>query len=207
MGRIVGIVLAAGKSLRMGRDKLSLPVGKKLLGSFVFESALQSALEKVIVVTAANDTPAWITSPFFEQPSREKWVHVKSEYSHLGQAHSLQCGIRAAQTYEPAAVMILLADQPFVGMDMINHLINYYCVSQTSYVAACFEGILRPPVIFSEGWFKELMGLKGDEGARKLLRRGLSKGISVAFENPLLFFDVDTMDQYQSLIKMAEKNK
>jgi len=95
--------------------------------------------------------------------------------------------------------MILLADQPYVNSDMLNELLQRYRVSSAKYIAAAHLGLPQPPVIFDKELFGELGKLKGDEGARKILRCLELEGLVVEYSNPLLFFDVDTKATYDTL--------
>ncbi|MFC4766735.1 nucleotidyltransferase family protein [Effusibacillus consociatus] len=199
--KIVGIYLAAGKSSRMGENKLSLEAGDTTLGSFALKTALKSQLSKVIVVTKKGDNLAWMDPILFCTSSQEKWYHVECKESDKGQAHSLRCGVETARRFGAEGVMILLADQPLVSLEFINKMISQYLKNRRlHYVAASYQGIPRPPVLFSQIMFEALMKLQGDEGARGLLRRDtLMSGMLVEHDDPDCFFDIDTRQQYRQI--------
>jgi molybdenum cofactor cytidylyltransferase len=122
---IVGIYLAAGQSTRMGSDKLRLPLGSIHLGSYALAAALRSSLDYVWVIV--NDIAVdWMDSTFYQDPIRRKWSVINCPEARLGQAYSLRCGIQAALAMEATAVMLLLADQPFITSEMINELIVWF---------------------------------------------------------------------------------
>ncbi|WCN36274.1 NTP transferase domain-containing protein [Aneurinibacillus uraniidurans] len=203
-GGIFGIYLAAGKSSRMGFDKLLLPLGSMPLGSLALHTALMSQLDRILVVTKEEDSLDWIDPSLLVSPLCEKWCSIPCATASQGQAYSLRCGLQEAQRGEAKAVMILLADQPFVSCEMINELIFHYKKSlrenkQCDYVAASYQEILRPPILFSNQLFPVLLKMQGDKGARQLLRKGAAfEGITIEYEDAREFHDVDTEEEYFS---------
>lgn len=199
---IIGIYLAAGKSSRMETNKLSLPLGDTTLGSLALQTALQSCLEHIVVVTKEEDLLGWMNPIFFSHTMRGCWSQVSCIDAGKGQSHSLRCGLREGQRRSAEGVMILLADQPFISIEIINDLIfQYDRLSQENqrnhFAAARFQGIVRPPVLFSHELFPVLLELQGDEGARKLLRRHLPAGMIVDYDDERAFFDIDTNEEYE----------
>ncbi|MCM3125247.1 MULTISPECIES: NTP transferase domain-containing protein [Bacillaceae] len=187
---IIGIYLAAGESKRMGRDKRYLPYHQLPLGSVALNEALESHLDHTIVVTRTEDSLDWLkckTLPI-------KWSRMDCLRANDGQGLSIQCGLKKAIEAKADAVMILLADQPFINREVINILIDSYKKEPGCfYIAAGKRQIPMPPVLFSSECFPYLQKLKGDQGARKILRGELfNKGKIIDFHDPLLFFDVDT---------------
>ncbi|AZS15876.1 nucleotidyltransferase family protein [Paenibacillus lutimineralis] len=201
--RVHGIYLAAGQSSRMGVNKLKLRLGDMSLGSYALHAAINSNLDYVWVI--AGDAGAdWIDSSFFEEPMKRKWSAIYCPEASKGQAYSLRCGIEAAISMETAAVMIFLADQPLVTSEMINELLQRYDKESAydrsvNYVASASDGLPRPPVIFGQRMYPDLLRLQGDQGARYLIRQGI-QGICLEFDDPDLFMDVDTEEDYRFLL-------
>jgi len=200
MKRVIGIYLAAGQSCRMGSDKLQLQVGNIKLGSMALAAAVRSELEGVIVVTGGKGVPGWVHHDLVKEPMRAKWTYVECPEAHLGQAYSLRCGLEAAQRLGPDGVMILLGDQPCITVEVVNDLLRCYADHRASYVAACHAGLSRPPVIFGKETFPNLEKLEGDAGARHILRSEKLDGFTVTFDDPTLFYDVDTQEDYRMLL-------
>lgn len=201
---VIAIYLAAGKSRRMGINKLELPWGEKTIGNSVLAKAVKSDLAHTIVVTRELNQLGWIDDTLFQTPLREKWKAVTCSEAEKGQAHSLHMGLRAAMKMDPKGIMILLADQPLLPLRIINELICHYldCLQKnmnTPYLAASFQGIPRPPIIFSPRVVPDLLKLEGDEGARQLFKKAKLTGRLVDYENEWNFFDVDTKEDYEFL--------
>jgi len=199
---IVGIYLAAGKSKRMGTAKLELPLNGKSLGSLALEVAIGSRIDKVLVITKEDDPLTWVDSSLTETPLQQKWNHVLCKNAGTGQSASLQCGVRAAMKLEATAVIVILADQPYITTGLLNQLIDTYKENKAPYVASVFKGIMKPPILIDASLFTKIFALKGDEGARRLFSNGLL-GIKIEHDDDKLFFDVDTPIDYKKIRDMS----
>lgn len=201
--KIVGIYLAAGKSERMGSDKLSLPLGDGKLGSRALKTALHSKLDHIFVVTREDDLLEWIHPSLFLAPYVQRWSHLPCAESMQGQSSSLKCGIKKAINSQADGAMVILADQPFLSKDIINEILVLFGEGKSyDFVAASHKEIMRPPVLFSERQFWRLMKLEGDEGARKWLRKsGHHHGVMKEYTDYKSFIDIDTREEYR-LVKM-----
>ncbi|MFS1511433.1 nucleotidyltransferase family protein [Chengkuizengella sp. SCS-71B] len=198
--QIVGVFLAAGNSIRMEKNKLNLPLGEQTLGSITLKTAIQSSLDHVVVVTKKQDTLQWISPCILSPPSRKKWTQQTCISAIKGQAYSIKCGVKKAMKLQPKAIMILLADQPFISKQLINKLIENYIQNKNAYfVGPSFQNSIRPPILFSHQMFPALMHLKGDIGARYLLKKvqWREKGIIFPIEHSTPFIDVDTKEDYE----------
>jgi xanthine dehydrogenase accessory protein pucB len=181
----------------MGTNKLSLPLSTFTIGNSSLRTALSSSLEHVLVVTKKGDSLDWIDPSLFCSPYSSQWTHVVCDDAEKGQAHSLKRGILAAMSENPKGIMILLADQPYLSRATINELVTTYLNDsvQRDFVAARYDGIARPPVIFSPRVIPNLMKLQGDVGARKLFQE--LEGIYVEFPDAKDFYDIDTKEDYE----------
>ncbi|WP_169507565.1 NTP transferase domain-containing protein [Paenibacillus harenae] len=189
----------------MGRSKLCLPVGARPLGSIALEAAAASLLNGVAVVTQAEDSLDWIPSFMFENPHRRKWIHVPCETARLGMAESLKCGLMRVQGLQAHAVLVILADQPFVNAVMIDHMVSQYNNENKAFIAARYEGIPRPPVLFDSCMFPDLLQLQGDEGARRMIQNvGKEKSMMIDWHDAKCFIDIDTQNDYESLLYEKE---
>ncbi|REB06091.1 hypothetical protein DVB69_14245 [Sporosarcina sp. BI001-red] len=195
--KIVGVFLAAGNSSRMKSQKLALPVGSMTLGSLALETALKSSLEEVYVITKVYDHAEWIPSRMKENA---RCKIIKCTTSHEGQSESLRCGITQARENGARGVIVLLADQPFVTLQMISGLIDRFKQNPAlDFVATTVDQSIMPPVLFSSSMYSDLMKLRGDKGARAILRGSfLQKGVLIPCADRRLVFDVDTKKDYET---------
>ena len=188
---IMGIYLAAGSSTRMGTNKLALKLGNKALGSWGLEKALDSRLQEVILLsTAANCFD-------FSGQSTKKLTHIKVNSLQPSHSLSLTTGIEYANTLQSDAVVIILADQPFITTNMINDLIDLFIKNPSCpFVASSFQGCIQPPILIAKKLFPDVLLIKGDYGAKHILKKSLNKGILAPFYDEKLFVDIDQKKDY-----------
>lgn len=194
---IIGIYLAAGSSRRFGYDKLSFPFKGKPIGAHALSTALNSKLHSVSVVTKGGHI-RWLT-PFL---TNEKCRQIICDKAYLGQSESIKCGLHAAEAYNAEAMMILLADQPCIKVNLINQLIDTFISEKNAlFVAFRYEHIICPPILMSRKMFQGLYQLKGDQGAKSLLLDKASEGMFIELSEQSLFFDIDTKEDYKYMLQ------
>ena len=191
---IVGMVLAAGQSSRLGRPKQLLLLHGEALLRYTVRNILASALDEVLVVVG-HEADA-VRAAIAGLPVA---IVVNADAA-LGQSTSLVAGIRALPT-ETAAAIVLLGDQPSIDPAVINALIAAWRNTGAPLVAPKYRNGLGNPVLFDRSIFPELMALKGDTGARPIVRAQRRAGtlhqVPVAGTTPS---DVDTDDDYAALL-------
>ena len=167
MESVAGILLAAGKSSRMGRMKQTLPFKGKTLLAHSLAQALRSNLEEVILVLGHRFEEIEKTLPAALLLDKLRIVENRN-YSE-GLSTSIIAGLDAVEN-RYNHVMILLADMPGVETKMINLLMARYLDSGLPLGAISAGGRAVHPVIFSAGLYPEIRQLKGDVGARSILK-------------------------------------
>ncbi|WP_394231991.1 NTP transferase domain-containing protein [Niallia oryzisoli] len=203
--KVVGVYLAAGDSRRMRRNKLALELNGSPLGSLALQSALASTINHVLVMTKQDDKLDWIAPHLFTQEYRKKWTSIQLKESNQGQSYSIRSGLQEAIDLGADAIVLQLADQPYVDTTIINLLIEAFEKDPAKLFFACsHQGVVRPPVLFTEKFFSILMGLKGDRGARDLLNGHYrEKGEIVKYDKEELFVDVDTIEDYVKITNVS----
>lgn len=188
------IILAAGSSSRLGRPKQLLPFNGKSLLEHTVDVANDSIAEPVIVILGAN-------ADMLEKEISEKKIHVEvnNEWQE-GMASSVRCGITALMRVAPEAdaAIIMVCDQPFVSPELLNELINQQKNTGKPIVASQYEKTIGPPALFHKTIFPELLKLKGDAGARKIIEQRKDDVATVSFKKGNI--DIDTEADYKTIL-------
>ncbi|MCD9023317.1 nucleotidyltransferase family protein [Cohnella silvisoli] len=193
--RIAGIYLAAGQSKRMGIPKLSLElVPGSFLGSIALKRMLASKqIDTVTAVVRKSDTLNWIPEKEWGTNGSGKLRIARCEDAALGMSYSLREGLRATLSESPQAIMIVLADQPFITSELLDNLVAVYRDRpDLDFVACVGANAAMPPVLFAPSMFDAISRLEGDRGARKLLASPAYRGSLVPVKSDLVFTDIDT---------------
>lgn len=189
-----GVILAAGLGRRMGALKQLLPLHGRPLVQHVIDAARDSVLEHVLLVLGHEHEAvlAGIDAAGVD-------VIVNRDYAQ-GQSTSLRAGLSHGP--EADGVMFLLGDQPVVGSALIDTLIDTFAAERPAAVLPVHRGRPGNPVILGRDLMREAAALTGDTGARPLLRLHERRVRRVEVEDAALLRDVDTMDDYLTLLAM-----
>lgn len=188
------IILAAGKSNRLGSPKQLLQYrGKGLLQNAV-EAALKTNIKPLIIITGAN--ASLIEKELIHYPVKQ----VFNENWQDGMASSINCGLAYAEqiVHDLDGVLLMACDQPFVDGDLLNNLIEKQKESGAPITACGYEEVIGIPAIFHKSIFPELKSLEGDTGAKKIIRNNADKIAVISFQNGEI--DIDTKSDYVNLL-------
>jgi CTP:molybdopterin cytidylyltransferase MocA/xanthine/CO dehydrogenase XdhC/CoxF family maturation factor len=188
--RIGGVVLAAGLSSRMGRNKLILPLGGKPIVRHAVEAALASRLDPVLVVTG-ND-PTAIKRAL--DGLAVTFVH-NADFA-KGLSTSLHKGI-AALPADCAGALVLLGDMPGITQGLIDRVIAGFANSRTICVATA-KGQRGHPVLWGRQFFPQIQALTGDAGARALMAAHADAVCEIAVDDGAILTDIDTEADLQA---------
>jgi molybdenum cofactor cytidylyltransferase len=187
---IAGLLLAAGRGRRFGADKLSA----KLAGKAVIRwsaAALAPAVDAMFVVVpigakAVNQALSRLDVCFVENLSRDEGI-----------ASSIRAGI-AALPSEVEAVVIALADQPYVDPNVAVALCERWRAGGVAAVAPAYSDGRGHPVLFARECFGALLELRGDVGARGVLEALGERAATIRIDAAAPI-DVDTVEDLQAL--------
>ena len=188
-GSVGGIVLAAGASTRMGRNKLFLELEGQTLLRRVVGRALQADLDPVIVVLGHEAARAR------RELSRLPCELVINPHYARGMSSSLRSGI-ARLPATAAGALVLLADMPFVTVPMIRTLVGRHRESAAPLVISQYGDVSAPPVLYDRSLFAELQALEGDGCGKRVIERHRSQAIALPWPVAALR-DLDAPDDYE----------
>lgn len=163
--KIAGIILAAGQSRRMGKpNKLLTTLDGVSFIRHVADVALAAGLDEIIVVTGheAEQMHAQLSGLTVRFAHNENFAQ--------GLASSLQTGIAALDETIDAA-LVLLSDMPFITEETVRTIGRSFSLEHDERISVPhFQGRRGNPVLWPRRYFRELLSLSGDQGARALLK-------------------------------------
>jgi len=189
---IAAIVLAAGKSSRMGANKLLLPLDGHSLVWHAINTACASSADVVLVVLGneAERVAAALSPGRYQRVDNPRFAE--------GLSTSLQAGLDALPENVDGA-LILLADMPFTASATLEALLAAAREAPDRIAAMNQGGRPIPPVYWPCALFAALHDIRGDEGGRSLLMLSPEAVHLVAMAQPEEALDVDAPEDYQRI--------
>jgi molybdenum cofactor cytidylyltransferase len=192
--RVGAILLAAGRSTRMGADnKLLAEIGGRPLVRIAAEQALKSKARPLVVVTGHQHERVQTALKGLDVTL----VH-NPDFAE-GLSTSLKSGLSALPDDVDGA-LVLLADMPRVDASLIDTLVGAFDPARGALVVVpTFDGKRGNPVLWSRRFFGDLMALQGDVGARHLIGSHAEAVTEVAVDGNAALIDVDTPDALRAV--------
>jgi molybdenum cofactor cytidylyltransferase len=190
---IAAIVLAAGRSSRMGSNKLLADIGGKPMIRRSVEAVLASQARPVIVV-AGHESARLRTS----LAGLDVILVENPDY-----ADGLSTSLRAGLTAVPEAAegaLVCLGDMPLVAAPQIDKLISAFNPNEHRTIIVPVHGGERGnPVLWGRQHFTQISKLDGDRGARQLIDSNLDEMTEVAMRSDTVLADFDTPESLARL--------
>jgi len=189
----VGLILAAGESSRMGRDKALLTYRGRTFLETIVQMLRAAGLERIVVALGHH-------AEEIQRAVDLRGVQVVINPNYLqGQTSSLQAGLRALEKEEPEAALLCLVDHPAVSAEVVKQLIASFRQSDAPVVIPTFEGQRGHPVLISRQLLPELLSLAPGTGANTVIRKYSDATQLVEVEDRGILLDVDDPETYESL--------
>lgn len=183
------LILAAGRSIRLGQPKQLLALAGESLVRRAVRVATEGGCAPVAVVTGEEH------ERLAEELSETSARLIHNAEWQLGVGSSIRCGLELLLALD--AVIVMACDQPLVNADVIKALIGQGESSGKPIVACSYAQTLGIPALFDRSCFEGLRALPDDSGAKRLLEADLSRVARVEFEGGAI--DVDTPEDWARL--------
>ena len=193
------IVLAAGGSTRLGRNKQLVTLDGETLVARCVRITCAAGLEQVTVVTGFEHEriDAALAGMSCRTVYNPDWAN--------GMGSSIRMGIEAAcaTSHKPDAVLIILPDQLRIAAAHLRALLDTATVSPHAIIATRYAGTLGVPAIFKRKHFEELGMLPPKAGAKALMARHLADAVV----NEDAAFDLDTPHDLHALTSRGGRDR
>jgi len=188
---ITAIILAAGKSKRMGQPKMLLPWGKGTLISNVISIFQKAGLDNILVVTGAAKE---------QVEGAISHLDVKTVFNRNFEdgemLSSIQCGIRAVSN-QTEAILIGLGDQPQVRAGSVRMVCDTFRMTESNLVVPSHQLKRGHPWLVARPLWKELLLLDPTKTTRSFLNSHKNDIHYVIVDDEGILADLDTPEDYQ----------
>jgi molybdenum cofactor cytidylyltransferase len=197
---IQAVILAAGKSERMGSPKPLLPWGKRTLIEATIDGIARSLANEILVVLGAARE---VIEPVIAK------YHVGRVFNPdfgRGMLSSIQRGLGAVSR-DARAVLFFLGDQPPPHPAMINRLIRAYNNTGKGIVLPVHGGRRGHPVLIDLKYRNAIRALDPGIGLRQLMRDHPEDVLEVRTRSPRVLHDIDTPEDYERALESRRRRR
>lgn len=188
---ISAVVLAAGRSQRMGQPKMALPWGDSTVIGRVVQVLSQAGVNDIVVVTGGGSEAVHTAL----QSSSARLVHNPA-YAEGEMLSSLQVGL-AGLPDDWEAALVALGDQPQIQPQVVAGLLERYRLSHSVLVVPSYKMRRGHPWIVGRSLWPDIQALKPPQTLRDLLQAQAAQIDYLAVDTDSILADLDTPDDYQ----------
>ena len=204
---VSAVILAAGMSTRMGRNKLLLTFRGKPLVVHAVDTLLASKVGEIIVVLGHESKKVWdqlndSAGQITNGAQRHRIRLVENPAYRDGLSTSVRTGVTAVSP-QAEAIMIYLADQPLLEPADVDRIIEGFAaakIENKTIVVPFFKGERGNPVILDASLRDSVLGIVGDVGCKGVIKRYPEKVYAIEMENDHVIRDVDDVQAYERLV-------
>jgi molybdenum cofactor cytidylyltransferase len=190
---IPAVVLAAGKSTRMGRPKALLPLGRSDTFLTRIVRTLYEAEVEDVVVVLGHEADAIVES--LTRTGLSPRFVINRLYE-TGQLSSVAAGLRAIDHPGVNAMLLTLVDAPFVSAATVRAVLERYRATRAPIVRPVQGALHGHPVVIDRSLFDALRAADPEAGAKPIVRAHASASGDLVIEDEGAFLDIDTPDEY-----------
>ncbi|HEY7291168.1 MAG TPA: nucleotidyltransferase family protein [Vicinamibacterales bacterium] len=198
---IPAIVLAAGRSTRMGRPKAALKLdARDTFLTRIVRTFLEAGVDDVVVVLGHD---AEIVAESFMAAGLPARFALNAHYDR-GQLSSLQAGLAVVDRPGIAAVLLTLVDVPLVSASTIRAVLERYQQTHAPIVRPVNGDRHGHPLLIDRSLFDSLRAGEDASGAKPIVRAHASAAGDVTVEDEGAFLDIDTPEEYSRYVERRD---
>jgi molybdenum cofactor cytidylyltransferase len=205
---IPAIVLAAGKSSRMGRTKALLPVGSsnETFLARIIRVLREGGVDRIVVVIGGDAAAVRASLPRALPRAESRGASlaaVENPHYEEGQLSSLLVGLAAVEQRhdDVDAVMVTLVDLPLISAPTVRAVLDAFRANPDAPLVRPRRGNRHGhPVIFNRSIFGELRRADPSQGAKPVVHAHAAEEVNVDVDDDGAFIDIDTPEDYARFI-------
>ncbi|MFG1546147.1 MAG: nucleotidyltransferase family protein [Thermoplasmataceae archaeon] len=182
--KVCAAVLASGMGTRFGGDKISALMGGKQVVCYAVDDLVAAGLEEIMLVVRPETVAERLAC------NGEAKI-VRNAHYREGMASSIRTAVNNAGN-DCDGLLLVNGDMPLFGQARYREMVAIFMSNPDCIVAATVSGIRRNPAIFPASMMKELLGLKVEDGGRKLLATHSGNVVEYAVDSITAVMDIDT---------------
>src|SRR5438876_10677471 len=194
---LAGIVLAAGRSARMGSPKALLDFRGLPFAVWILE-ALEGLEVMTRVVVLGPDAPRILPAI-----AGHDCIIVENPDPETGPIASLRSALRALQPLQPSAALVWPVDLPHVRVTTVERILETHRRTRASAVVPTFAERPGHPVIWGPASFGDLLESPEAtrQGARAVLHKKDKEVVAVPVADPAVIDELNTPEDYERLVR------
>lgn len=197
---IPAIVLAAGKSSRMGRSKATLPLDGDTFLTRIVRTLVAAGVEDVVIVVG-HDADAIVESCAHAEDVVARARFVDNPHYEDGQFSSLLAGLQAVDRPGVAGVLLTLVDVPLVSQATVRAVLDCYQRTAAPIVRPVRGDQHGHPVLIDRSLFDRIRRADPSQGVKPIIRANASAAGDVVVDDPGAFADADTPEDYEQMLR------
>lgn len=190
MNEVWAIILAAGSSTRMKKQKLLLPFNGKNIIETVIENAVHAVESNIMVVLGSNK------EEILEKIKHSPVSYCINENYRNGMLSSAICGFHALPGTAKAA-LIFLGDQPQIPSSIALNVLEAWKRSVKGIIVPVYRGRRGHPVLIETRFIPEIENLDQNRGLKQLMEKFPEEIFEINCISPEILRDIDTPEEYK----------
>jgi len=193
---LAAVVLAAGRSSRMGQAKMALPWGGTTVVGHVVETLAQAGVDEIVVVTGGAHVQVDAALARLPESTAQRLRSVHNPNYNLDyMILSLQCGLRSLSEHASAA-LVALGDQPQMEAEVVRAVMQVYRQQGARLVIPSYQMRRGHPWLVARPLWDDLLILQPPETTRGFLNTHAAEIVYVDAPDDSILRDLDTPEDY-----------
>lgn len=187
-------ILAAGSSSRLGQAKQLIKYKGKYLINHTIDIVWNAGLRNVSVILGAN------AEKILKVIINKNVIILINPDWFEGMSSSFRTAMDKKVVKYFRAALFVMCDQPLLTKELISDIVNLYSQNKNKIISCNYNSVIGPPSLFPKTYFKDLLKLKGDKGAKEIIMKHHENLLTVDFPGGEL--DIDSQKDLKYFLKL-----